>query len=996
MKQKLTLLLIALFTTVGAWAQRTVTIGSQITSEGSIVSGRAYVLKTGNAYISDNGSNYDVLNSGSTSTERTVYYLYDNGDGTWKIKNYFTNKYWSAPTTIGENITSVEEASAGSWSLNFSSDVAYPSAMGTEIKLGLERSSQKMQGWADGSGNLSTGANAKVYIYEVGYYDTIEDTELKGKMITVGDAVSSITTNTWYVIKCNTPQDAGYYRGSIFENSGALYHNGNTSRDRTVKWLFKFEEAGETDMYYVKTAYGNYFTDFTDNAQISTRTAINGKQKITVAKINSTDGHFYFKSNTSGVIMDANGLASGVASGNVVGWTTTAPETTGGNNDWGIYEVSITDIDPIASEIFTINNTNSDRGPIIYAPAKSTKWVWVSGKDGAKAFDANDANHQWIFYPTGTSGQYYLYNVGYQKFAIPVTGGTYAGYSWAFSDEAVAVTMTRQSNGTYKITSAKGNKYISISKSYTGPVINYNDAGAEFTLTKVADASSSVSTQLTAAVNKLVISQTALADAPTGTGWYAIRIKYNNSSLFGYVYTLPQETTNNTNSYPLGFYSECDQIPTIANAQYFVKLTKSYYGYYMQLPNGKYIQNGKPFSQLGESSMKIAYTNENHFTMGTTSDTYYFRPYNIDGYSPTTYFIGETGTAGSTYYDIYPINLTTAGLTAWTVSIAESTGTEKLVCSREDVSVLTSVYNNGYIFLPTGTTPTASDFSVTGIGYAPQIKINESAKTITVVNATALFATLKAATKFDILDESTVMGPSEFAAPESINAAIDAAQVVEDNAEAKVAFIESANGTMIKNYLDQVATYGALATVKITMNNEYGTMILPCPCTRIDGLAIYSCSAAEGNVLTLTPVDGDYAYNKPYIIHATAGNKYTIIGWDKGSTGTHTEGWLTGALNAETEIPSGSYMLATNKSTNVQAFYQVSGSGVLCAQNKCFLTVESPVKAFFFDGDDEATAIEELFGSEAQDGTIYNLAGQRISKMQKGINIVNGKKIMVK
>ena len=149
-------------------------------------------------------------------------------------------------------------------------------------------------------------------------------------------------------------------------------------------------------------------------------------------------------------------------------------------------------------------------------------------------------------------------------------------------------------------------------------------------------------------------------------------------------------------------------------------------------------------------------------------------------------------------------------------------------------------------------------------------------------------------------------------------------------------------------------------------------------------------------MLTLTPVAGAYIQNTPYIIHATKGSKYTIIGWNKKVNDTYTSGWLTGALNTTTEIPSGSYMLATNTRTNVQAFYQVSGSGVLCAQNKCFLTVESPVKAFFFDGDDEATAIEELFGGEAQDGTIYNLAGQRISKMQKGINIVNGKKVMVK
>lgn len=974
------------------WGQRSVTIGSQITSENSIVSGRAYVLKTGNAYISDNGSDYDVLNSGSTSTERTVYYLIDNGDGTWKIKNYYTNKYWSAPTTSGANITSVDESSAGNWSLNFSSNVAYPRASGTTQTLGLERSSQKMQGWVDNKGNPSTGANAKVYIYEVGYYDTMVD-ELKGKMITVGDAVSSISTDTWYVIKCNTPESGGYYRGSIFESQGGLYHNGNTYRDRTTKWLFKFESTGETDKYYVKTAYGNYMTEFTDNSQIKTQTAINGKERITIAKINSTDGHFYFQSNTSSVIMDANGLSSGAQSGNVVGWGSTAPTATGGNNDWGIYEVSITDIAPIASEIFTINNNNTDRGPIIYAPAKNKKWVWVSGKDGAKALDASDPNHQWIFYPTGTSGQYYLYNVGYQKFAIPVTGGTYSGYSWAFSNEAVAVTMTRQNDGTYKIASAKGNKCMSISTSYTGPVINYDDAGAKFTLTKVTDASSSVSTQLTTAVNKLIISQTALTAAPTGTGWYAIRIKYNNNNYFGHLYTLETETSYNNNNYPLGYYSECDILPTIGEAQYFVKLIKSYYGYYMQLPNGRYIQNGKPFSVYGEQSIKVNYTSSNHFTIGTTSDSYYFRPYDISNYSPTHYFIGETATVGSTYYDIYPINLTTAGLTAWTVAIEESTGTEKLTCSHASASGLTTVYNNGYIFLPTGTTPAASDFTST-VSYGYQVRIDGTAKTIKVVNIDKIFDNLKNTDKFNILEGSTVMGPSEFAAPANINAAIDAAQEVEDNTAAKISFIEGPNGTMIQNYLDNVAIHGALANIQITMSKEYGTLILPCPCTRIDGLDIYSCSSKEDNTLTLTPVPGNYTQNVPYIIHATAGNKYTIIGWNKGSTGTHTVGWLTGALNGDTEIPNGSYMLATNKNTGVQAFYQISGTGIKCPINKCYLTVPSNARTLYLDIDGEVTAIEEVFGEETEQGAIYNLAGQRLTKAQKGINIINGKKVI--
>ena len=53
----------------------------------------------------------------------------------------------------------------------------------------------------------------------------------------------------------------------------------------------------------------------------------------------------------------------------------------------------------------------------------------------------------------------------------------------------------------------------------------------------------------------------------------------------------------------------------------------------------------------------------------------------------------------------------------------------------------------------------------------------------------------------------------------------------------------------------------------------------------------------------------------------------------------------------------------------------------------------SEVKALSFDGED-ATAIQAIDGQHASDDAIYNVAGQRIQKMQKGINIINGKKVL--
>ena len=52
----------------------------------------------------------------------------------------------------------------------------------------------------------------------------------------------------------------------------------------------------------------------------------------------------------------------------------------------------------------------------------------------------------------------------------------------------------------------------------------------------------------------------------------------------------------------------------------------------------------------------------------------------------------------------------------------------------------------------------------------------------------------------------------------------------------------------------------------------------------------------------------------------------------------------------------------------------------------------------FDPDDDQAVAIEnvEVDGLFAEDAPIYNVAGQRVNTLEKGIYIVAGKKILVK
>ena len=67
------------------------------------------------------------------------------------------------------------------------------------------------------------------------------------------------------------------------------------------------------------------------------------------------------------------------------------------------------------------------------------------------------------------------------------------------------------------------------------------------------------------------------------------------------------------------------------------------------------------------------------------------------------------------------------------------------------------------------------------------------------------------------------------------------------------------------------------------------------------------------------------------------------------------------------------------------------------AEGRYTVTVENSNESFTAQFDTQTTSILEVKGNrlEVRDG-IYNLQGQRISSLRKGLNIVNGRKVCVK
>jgi len=98
-----------------------------------------------------------------------------------------------------------------------------------------------------------------------------------------------------------------------------------------------------------------------------------------------------------------------------------------------------------------------------------------------------------------------------------------------------------------------------------------------------------------------------------------------------------------------------------------------------------------------------------------------------------------------------------------------------------------------------------------------------------------------------------------------------------------------------------------------------------------------------------------------------------------------------------TVVGDGTIFVLAKPAGEEVGFYAVE-TGSTIAEGKAYLQASGAgVKGFTFIFNDDATGIEMVNGQSSMvNDPIFNLAGQRIQKLQRGINIVGGKKVMVK
>ena len=150
----------------------------------------------------------------------------------------------------------------------------------------------------------------------------------------------------------------------------------------------------------------------------------------------------------------------------------------------------------------------------------------------------------------------------------------------------------------------------------------------------------------------------------------------------------------------------------------------------------------------------------------------------------------------------------------------------------------------------------------------------------------------------------------------------------------------------------------------------------------------------NGDRVTLVSVEGKIKAGVPVVLKASTPGCYNFMPTTDAEEPDNND--LRGS-NGSVAFGENIYVLA--KKNHGIGFYKTEGDGKYVPEGRAYLDNSgNPVKEaylFSFDDEESETAITNVNGNgNGNNAAIYNMAGQRISKLQKGINIVNGKKVL--
>ena len=132
---------------------------------------------------------------------------------------------------------------------------------------------------------------------------------------------------------------------------------------------------------------------------------------------------------------------------------------------------------------------------------------------------------------------------------------------------------------------------------------------------------------------------------------------------------------------------------------------------------------------------------------------------------------------------------------------------------------------------------------------------------------------------------------------------------------------------------------------------------------------------------------------KAYIIKVDAASTSitATLSGNPTTTAVDANGMLGNLLSTSVNVPADNYIIKNNK------IRKVANANVTIGQYKAYITLNNigETSSPYFIGADDATGIKGLEIENSQND-IFNLQGQRVTNIEKGVYIINGKKVLVK
>lgn len=175
-------------------------------------------------------------------------------------------------------------------------------------------------------------------------------------------STTSITDGGWYVIYNVGRKAYAYGSGQVTSTAPTS----GTTFSSCSPYLLRFKHVSNSDKYVIQNGEGNYYRDLTYNTNAGVTSDSTRAGQFTIAQIVSGGSHWYLKG--SQYVMDSNGNV-------VVGWATSAPTSTSGNDSWRIFPVSLSDPDNLSGGALTTYQLAQGGLYRIHSASKSSQYI---------------------------------------------------------------------------------------------------------------------------------------------------------------------------------------------------------------------------------------------------------------------------------------------------------------------------------------------------------------------------------------------------------------------------------------------------------------------------------------------------------------------------------------------------------------------------------------------------------------------------------------------